>query len=282
MKKTILSLTLAASLALSSATAFAATYPIQIDGVTLTSEVKPEMKNDRLMVPLRVISENLGATVDWTTGQVTLTKNDLKITLSLADGKVMKNGAPLQVDAKPYLSNDRLLVPIRLIAEAFGAGVNYKDGQVSVQAPSLKIDGVPVASLLYEYRMIMGGVVQDIHGSANREALYHYLTEHLGEKVEAPEHYAWHALIDNPGAYQQFADYEFVDKDGKKLAGFGLYARVQGFPEELIKDLPGYLVHDTVSNEWFALDNARPDAIRGIIERAQANGFVTVISNDAV
>jgi len=279
MKKLILSATLAASLVLSSTAAYAATYPIVIDGVTIVSEAQPEMKNDRLMVPLRVISENLGAEVEWTAAQVVLTKQDMKVTLSLMDGKANKNGVALTVDAKPYVSKDRLLVPIRLIAEAFGASVSYKDGQVSVQAQPLKIGGVPVASLQQEYRMIMGGVVSEISGEAYQEQLYALLSRDLGEKVEAPEHYDWRALIDDPGSYSQFGAYTFRDKDGKELADYDLCALVEAFPDELLAGLPKYLVHDAVSDEWFVLDNARPDAIAEVLERARNNGFIKEISN---
>ena len=59
--------------------ASAATIQLKVDGVNVISDVNPEIKNDRTMVPLRVISENLGATVHWTNSEITLSQNATKV-----------------------------------------------------------------------------------------------------------------------------------------------------------------------------------------------------------
>ncbi|KAF6581117.1 hypothetical protein G9G54_01950 [Paenibacillus sp. EKM212P] len=55
MKKAFFAAFLAIFLFISSSTTYAAQNQIKVDGVTITSDVKPEMKNKRAMVPLRVI-----------------------------------------------------------------------------------------------------------------------------------------------------------------------------------------------------------------------------------
>ena len=45
---------------MTSSPTYAADFHIKVDGVTIASDVKPEVKSNRTMVPLRVISENLG------------------------------------------------------------------------------------------------------------------------------------------------------------------------------------------------------------------------------
>ena len=45
---------------MTSSPAYAADFQIKVDGVTIASDVNPEVKSNRTMVPLRVISENLG------------------------------------------------------------------------------------------------------------------------------------------------------------------------------------------------------------------------------
>lgn len=52
----------------------ASSIQLKVDGAVIPSEIGPEIKNGRTMVPLRVISENLGAKVDWSKSKVTLTK----------------------------------------------------------------------------------------------------------------------------------------------------------------------------------------------------------------
>ncbi len=71
MKKALFGLFLAIFLFVSSSSSFtyAADMQIKVDGVAVSSDVKPEIKNKRTMVPLRVISESLGATVEWSNSE---------------------------------------------------------------------------------------------------------------------------------------------------------------------------------------------------------------------
>ncbi|MEG0440446.1 MAG: copper amine oxidase N-terminal domain-containing protein, partial [Solibacillus sp.] len=102
MKKLFLGMFLALILILTSSPTYAATTQIKVDGVTIVSDVNPESKSNRTMVPLRVISENLGANVKWSDSQVTLTKKDMKVILKLNSNKVVKNGKTELLDVKPY------------------------------------------------------------------------------------------------------------------------------------------------------------------------------------
>ena len=43
----------------------ASSIQIKVDGVNIASDVEPEIRNNRTMVPLRVISEHLGAHFNW-------------------------------------------------------------------------------------------------------------------------------------------------------------------------------------------------------------------------
>lgn len=70
----------------------AATPQLMIDEVVVKTDAAPEVKNNRTMVPLRVISENLGAQVQWKDSQITLTMNQSTVLLTLNSQTVMKNG----------------------------------------------------------------------------------------------------------------------------------------------------------------------------------------------
>jgi hypothetical protein len=181
------------------------------------------MKNNRTMVPLRVISENLGAAVSWSRTEVTLTKGDMKVILKLNSATAEKNGAKFTLDAKPYMNNNRIIVPLRFIAETFGCKVNYSNSTVTVDTKPLFIDGVKVKALQHEYHMTMGGVVQQIRGNAYNEAIYNIFVKNKGSKVEAPENYSWMYFMDYPGTYYKEGQYDFLDAEGKSLKRFDNY-----------------------------------------------------------
>ncbi|WP_376771996.1 stalk domain-containing protein [Paenibacillus rhizosphaerae] len=42
----------------------------------------------------------------------------------------MKNGKPALLDATPYIKNDRIMVPLRFIAETFNCSVAFKNSTV--------------------------------------------------------------------------------------------------------------------------------------------------------
>lgn len=102
----------------------------------------PTIKNERTMVPLRVVSEDLGFKVDWSKDtwdngerKVFVTNNDVKVELEIGNSYALVNGkkTPIDkrengevVDTKSYVENSRTYVPIRFISEALGAKVEYE------------------------------------------------------------------------------------------------------------------------------------------------------------
>lgn len=118
----------------------AATTQIKIDDVVVKSDTAPEQKNNRTMVPLRVISENLGAQVHWQDSQITLAMDQTTIKLNLNNRTVIKNGEKEQLDVQPYMKNNRTYVPIRFIAETFGSQVHYNQGTVNITTEPLLIE----------------------------------------------------------------------------------------------------------------------------------------------
>lgn len=93
----------------------------------------PFIFNNRTMVPLRFISESIGATVDWDSVVriITITIEDSggtkRILKVSPDSKVASlNGKPYEMDTAPLIRNGRVYVPIRFIMEAFGAKVEWR------------------------------------------------------------------------------------------------------------------------------------------------------------
>lgn len=282
MKKLIPAVILAFTV-LAAAPAYAADHhPIQIDGVAVASDVQPEVKNNRTMVPLRVISESLGAKVGWSNSEVTMTKNEMKVTLKLNSNTAVRNGETVQLDAKPYLKNDRVVVPLRFIAETFGCKVNYSNSTVTVDTAPLTIDGVQVKALQEEYHMIMGGIVQQVRGNAYNEAIYDLFVHNEGAKVDAPASYEWRVNIDEPGSYYKNGQYDFLDDKGNSVKRFDLYTLNRAFPEETLKGYADVLVYDASEDQWYLFSDTARDSINQLMDTAAKNGFVKVISDTVV
>ncbi len=103
-----------------------------INGEVYTLDASPYIKPPgRTMVPLRFISEGLGATVDYApkTGKVKevyIYFKGKKITLYIGKNEALIDGSKVYLDAAPEIKPPgRTFVPIRFIAETFGADVGW-------------------------------------------------------------------------------------------------------------------------------------------------------------
>lgn len=90
----------------------------------------PFIYRERTMVPLRFISEGFGADVEWDpvvrVATITLLNEEkVVIKVSLDSNVASLNGKPYIMDVEPVIKEGRLFVPIRFIAEGFGAGVEW-------------------------------------------------------------------------------------------------------------------------------------------------------------
>lgn len=102
---------------------------IYLDGALLSTDAPPYIKPgaDVTMVPLRVISEGLGARVAWSQLDKTATIEKDGNTLILASGAASAkvNGATIQLDASVEISGGRTMVPLRFVSEQLGLTVNW-------------------------------------------------------------------------------------------------------------------------------------------------------------
>ncbi len=96
---------------------------------TSNLDIKPIVQNGRTLVPVRFISENIGATVSWndatqTVGIKTKAKN---ITLQLGSDQMMVDGAAVTLDVPAQEIGGRTLIPLRALVEALGKEVFWDD-----------------------------------------------------------------------------------------------------------------------------------------------------------
>lgn len=96
--------------------------------------IVPTIENSRTLVPIRFISENLNAVVNWDGNSQTITITQGKNTIKMVIGNTtyQLNGESRTMDTAPKISNDRTLVPIRVISESFGKKVFYDRGLIII------------------------------------------------------------------------------------------------------------------------------------------------------
>lgn len=126
-----------------SLSAFAAKeIKIIVKNTQLRPDSAPVIIQGRVMVPLRAVSEALGASVEWNkqTKTAAISKWSQKTWLTVGKktalvtyGLFEPEEVPLNTSVKS-LSN-RVYVPLRFIAEQFGYNVNYANNTVSIQSP---------------------------------------------------------------------------------------------------------------------------------------------------
>ena len=92
-------------------------------------EQNPEIINDRTLVPLRAIFETMRATVDWdqATQTVTAKRGSVEVKVTIGANEIIKNGRSIYSDVPAQIINERTMIPVRVIAEAFGADVQWND-----------------------------------------------------------------------------------------------------------------------------------------------------------
>lgn len=116
---------------------------LHIDGKDVTSAAKPIIQNSRTLVPLRIIAENLGAEVLWDEKERTVLiendKNSLKLKIDSRLIQITDSEKKFFLsDVAPIIINSRTYVPLRLIGNTLGIGVDWSDSKRLVTVDSKK------------------------------------------------------------------------------------------------------------------------------------------------
>ena len=108
---------------------------VRVNGyIVRFTDAEPFINADsRTMMPLRAVTEAMGAEVSWNdnTQSAIIEKNGIKITIPIGSKSftILEGGKTRTVvmDTKAIILNGRTYVPIRYVAEAIGAYVDYSD-----------------------------------------------------------------------------------------------------------------------------------------------------------
>lgn len=127
---------------------------IWINGDYVKTDTAPVIENNRALVPVRVISENLGYNVDWNneTREISISNNEndnIKITLK-SDNNIIsisnnKNNFTknISLDTPPRIINNRTMIPVRTVSELFNHKINWDSANRTIIIGSGYIPMVP-------------------------------------------------------------------------------------------------------------------------------------------
>lgn len=110
-----------------------------IDAETKNKNVKPYIKADRTMVPLRYIAEEFGADVsfDDNTREVSISLKDKVFKVVIGANTYSVNGEIFELDAPAEITESRTFVPLRVISEAFDMSVTWiENSRIVVITPN--------------------------------------------------------------------------------------------------------------------------------------------------
>ncbi|NOV03980.1 phosphate/phosphite/phosphonate ABC transporter substrate-binding protein [Paenibacillus planticolens] len=117
---------------------------IVIDNQTLHLEVPPVNHQGTVMVPMRPIFEALNAQVTWNKEDQSIVakKDNISVQLFIGSQFAYINKGAVVLSGVPYINNGNTMVPVRFIAETFGALVTWNsvDQKVKIVTSSEVLD----------------------------------------------------------------------------------------------------------------------------------------------
>ncbi|MCE5224028.1 hypothetical protein LLG10_07600 [bacterium] len=102
-------------------------YIMTVNDVVKAIDVPPFIQSGRTLVPIRAISEGLGAKVEWEpkTQKITIRLGSKTVELWIGKLEAKVNGKTVKLDVPPMIKKGRTFVPIRFVSEALGAKVDW-------------------------------------------------------------------------------------------------------------------------------------------------------------
>ena len=106
---------------------------VTVDNEAVIYDVAPVIRNDRTLVPIRIVTETLGGKVDWNgaTKEVTLNIDGKEIKMTV--GKTLE-----KYGVAPVIIDGRTFVPVRFVADELGATVAWDDATKTVTVTKIE------------------------------------------------------------------------------------------------------------------------------------------------
>lgn len=110
---------------------------VVIDGENI--DVVPFIKDNKTYVPLRFLSENLGATVEWKDSKAYVDYNGTEYVFENGNTTITADGEAIELESPMIIENNRIFLPLRDVSELFGKEVFWDDcGLVVVSGKNIE------------------------------------------------------------------------------------------------------------------------------------------------
>jgi hypothetical protein len=103
-----------------------------VNGNTMSFDQPPVEQAGRVFVPLRGVFEQLGASVVYQNGQINATGDGRTVSLQIGSTQATVDGQSQTLDQAPFVEGSRTLVPLRFVAQALGASVDWNNNTSTV------------------------------------------------------------------------------------------------------------------------------------------------------
>ena len=238
-----------------------------LDGQDITKIAQPVIQNNRTLVPVRFIAEQLGAKVNWDNENraVHIEKDNKKVILKIDSRLVSyENGEKIYslCDVPPTIINEYTYVPLRLISNALGIEINWDGDRNVISMDSAKPSKVEP---FFDVEIISLNSGQVITGKT--ELQIGLLSEEMQKAAEIKyllldpntakgfvvargkqlsDKYYWLPSMDDSGEKVLVA--ALYDNNGKFIAGDAVLVNIQIIPEVSLTGLvQNQVITDTVS-----------------------------------
>lgn len=179
MKKILSTLAVISMLSVGSIANAAAPISIFVKDKEIQSTVAPILEEGRVLVPIRVIAESLGAKVTWEqkNNTVTIRKWSESVILTLGKKTATRDGKAdeskmITLDVSVKKENNRIYVPLRFLSQQYGYNVDWNGKSVFITSPlSTKERTTLYKGSLKEARTL----AKDLMGTSN----VHYMNKPL-------------------------------------------------------------------------------------------------------
>lgn len=101
---------------------------VTVDGERIDFKgAPPQAQGSRIMVPIRGIFEHMGANLAWNqqAQSVTSRRGDSTVVVTVGKSDATINGKAATVETPPIVAQGRVMVPLRFLAQALGAQVEW-------------------------------------------------------------------------------------------------------------------------------------------------------------
>lgn len=224
-------------------------------------EARPQMRSNSVFVPVRVVSEILGADVSWENPNINIKYEDMTINLTVGSRTAYNGTQKITLPAALYVRNGYTYVPIRFVAEAFNCDVEWqaKKNLVNIKIKPWELNGQQIVGLARSMNMGTREVTRQADSPYFAKAIYQKIKEALAEEIAEPN-YSW--LVpeyfegDDSICYMlDWVYFMLVDEDNAALR-IELYSLCRGQSEDkyvLKLDNKWYAVPESLSNDLYYL-----------------------------